>query len=139
MAANIAELPMRCFWGGGLACHGPSAQFLHPSLLRARPCSTEGGRGAEAGEAASRMMQSAAKVFASERAAARLVVGLGCLPSSCNGLSSEGDRVDRGVLPAGRLLSECPCPHGNDCGCLPVLEGSDSLSLLPSRSAAMLL
>lgn len=113
---------MRSFRGGGLAHQRPPARFLHPSPLKGRPCSIEGERGAEASEAASWMMQSAAKVFASERAAARLVVGFGCLPSSCNGLSSEGDGVVRGVLPAGRLLFEYMRLSGSDCSCLLVLK-----------------
>lgn len=97
MTASIVELLIRSFCGGGTS--GPSAQFLHPSLLQPHPCSIEGERGAEASEAASRMMQSMAKVFASERAAARLAVGFGFLPSFCN-----GDGVGWGVFSAERLI-----------------------------------
>ena len=46
--------PWSCRWGpfrGRVARQGPSAQFPHPPLLKARPCSVEGEHGAEASEA----------------------------------------------------------------------------------------
>lgn len=110
---------------------GPSAQSLHPSLLQPHPCSIEGERGTEASEAASRMMQSTAKVFISEGTAARF----GFLPSFCN-----GDGVGRGVF---FFCRETDFQHthlsGNDCGCLLVCKGSESLSLLRLEASEMLL
>lgn len=130
---NITELPMRFFRVGG----GMSRTFRVvslPSVLKARPCSIDGERGA-----ARRMMQSAAKGFAAGRAAARLAVGLAADQAPATASPRGGvHRVLRGVLPAGKLVFKYIYLSVNGCGCPLVSQGFDSFSSLCLQISAML-